>query len=45
MEYINGQNLSVAESAVGFDLNSDGDMDDTIALTIEYDMDTHADTN
>lgn len=45
MEYINGQNLSVAESAVGFDLNKDGDMDDTIRLTIENDPETHADTN
>ena len=45
MEYINEKNLSVAENAVGFDLNSDGDMDDTIALTIEYDPESHADTN
>lgn len=45
MEYINGQNLSVAESAVGFDLNNDGDMDDTVSLTIEHDLETHADTN
>jgi len=45
MEYINGQELSVAESAVGFDLNRDGDMDDMVALTIEYDPETHADTN
>ncbi len=45
MEYINGKNLSVAESAVGFDLNSDGDKDDTVALTIEYDADGHEDTN
>lgn len=45
MEYINVQSLSVAESAVGFDLNNDGDMDDAIALTIEYDPETHADTN
>ena len=37
MEYINGKDLSVSESAVGFDLNCDGDEDDTIALTIEYD--------
>lgn len=29
MEYINEQNLSVKESEVGFDLNGDGDMDDT----------------
>jgi len=45
MEYINGKNLSVSESAVGFDFNSDGDKDDTVALTIEYDADGHADTN
>lgn len=45
MEYINGQNLSVAEEAVGFDLNHDGDMEDTVALTIEHDPETHADTN
>ena len=45
MEYINEQNLSVEESAVGFDLNGDGDMEDTIALTIEYDAESHADTN
>ena len=45
MEYINGQNLSVQESAVGFDLNEDSDLDDNIALTIEYDPAAHADTN
>ncbi len=45
MEYINSQNLTVEESAVGFDLNNDGDMDDTIALTIEYDETKYADTN
>ena len=45
MEYINAQNLSVRESAVGFDLNGDGDLDDEIALTIEYDPEAHADTN
>ena len=33
MEYINAQNLTVEESVVGFDLNNDGDMNDTIALT------------
>ncbi len=37
MDYINDKNLSVAESAVDFDLNGDGDQHDTIALTIEYD--------
>lgn len=45
MEYINEQNLSVKESEVGFDLNGDGDMDDTIALSIEYDAEKYADTN
>ncbi len=45
MEYINEQNLSVEEAAVGFDLNDDGDMDDTIALSIEYDEEKYADTN
>jgi len=37
MDYINSKNLSVSEAAVGFDLNSDGDMNDTVALTVEYD--------
>ncbi|MBQ7994375.1 MAG: hypothetical protein IJ252_15260 [Solobacterium sp.] len=45
MEYINGKNLSVQESKVGFDLNDDGDMEDTAALTIEYDASGHSDTN
>ena len=45
MEYINGQNLSVSESAVGFDLNKDGDLDDTVALTIEYDEKGYSETN
>ncbi|MCR5272755.1 MAG: hypothetical protein K6E13_07220 [Lachnospiraceae bacterium] len=45
MEYINDQNLTVEESAVGFDLNGDGDTDDTIELTIEYDEEKYADTN
>lgn len=45
MGYINDQNLSVEEAAVGFDLNDDGDMDDTIALTIEYDPEAYPETN
>ncbi|MCD8375882.1 MAG: hypothetical protein LUD69_02955 [Oscillospiraceae bacterium] len=45
MEYINAQELSVEESAVGFDLNGDGDQEDTIALTIEYDLDAYPETN
>ena len=45
MEYINEQDLTVEESAVGFDLNDDGDTDDTIALTIEYDLEAYPETN
>ena len=45
MEYINEQNLSVNEADVGFDLNNDGDLEDTIALTIEYDPEAHPETN
>ena len=45
MEYINAQELSVEEAAVGFDLNEDGDQDDTIDLTIEYDEEKYSDTN
>ena len=45
MEYINSKNLSVKESDVGFDLNGDGDTDDTVALTIEYDANGYSDTN
>ncbi|MCC8192231.1 MAG: hypothetical protein LIO41_04235 [Ruminococcus sp.] len=45
MTYINDQNLTIEESAVGFDLNDDGDTDDTVELTIEYDEDEYADTN
>ena len=35
MKYINDQNLTVEVSAVGFDINEDGDTEDTVALTIE----------
>ncbi len=45
MDYINGQSLTVAESAVGFDLDGDGELNSTIALTIEYDEEKNADTN
>ena len=45
MEYINNKNLSVKEADVGFDLNGDGDTDDTVALTIEYDASVHSVTN
>ncbi len=45
MEYINEQNLTVDEAAVGFDLDGDGELNSTIALTIEYDEVLYADTN
>lgn len=45
MEYINAKNLSVNEADVALDINADGDMDDTIALSIEYDEEKYADTN
>lgn len=45
MTYINSLDLTVEESAVGFDLNDDGDTDDTVSLTIEYDEEKYADTN
>lgn len=45
MAYINDRNYSVEEAAVGFDLNGDGDLEDTIALTIEYDTERYPETN
>ena len=45
MDYINGQNLTVAEENIGLDLNGDGMLQDTIALTIEYDPAAHPETN
>ncbi|MCD8145336.1 MAG: hypothetical protein LUD79_08420 [Oscillospiraceae bacterium] len=45
MEYINEQNLTVNEADVGFDLDGDGALNSTIALTIEYDEELYADTN
>lgn len=45
MEYINAQNLSVEEAAVGFDLDGDGELNSTIALTIEYDLEAYPETN
>ena len=43
--YINDQNLTVDESKVNLDINSDGDTEDTIELTIEYDEEKYAETN
>lgn len=45
MDYINAQAFSVNESEIGFDLNGDGDMEDRIDLTIEYDTERYAETN
>ena len=45
MNYINDQNLSVKEADVELDINGDGDTDDTIELSIEYDETKYADTN
>ncbi len=45
MEYINEQELTVDESQVGFDINEDGDTDDVVELTIEYDLDAYPETN
>ena len=43
MEYINDQNLRVSESTVDIDINGDGDKDDVVDLTIEYDGEKYAD--
>lgn len=45
MDYINGQNLTINEDLIGFDLNGDGAMDDAIALTIEHDPEAYPETN
>lgn len=45
MAYINGQNLTVDESGVGFDLDGDGALSSTVPLTIEYDPAKYPETN
>ena len=45
MDYINAEELTVDEAKVCFDLNEDGDTDDTVELTIAYDESGHAYTN
>lgn len=45
MEYINDKHLSVSESDVELDINGDGDTQDTIDLSIEYDADAYPETN
>ena len=44
MEYINSQNLSVEEAKAGFDLDGDGLLESTVALTIEHDAQKYAAT-
>ena len=45
MAYINGQNLTVEEAKVGFDLDGDGELNSTVSLTIEYDVEKYPETN
>lgn len=45
MNYINGQNLTVDEARIGFDVDENGSMEDVVALTIEFDPDAHPETN
>ena len=45
MDEINTRGYAVDESGVGFDINKDGDMDDHVDLTIEYDAAKYPDTN
>lgn len=45
MEYINSQNLTIEESQIGFDLDGDGALDSTVALTIEYDEEKYPETS
>ena len=45
MDYINAQGLAVEEAKVGFDLDGDGALASTVALTIEYDAEKYAGTN
>ncbi len=44
MEYINAKGLRVNEADLGFDLDGDGSLTGTVALTIEYDTNAHAET-
>jgi len=45
MEYINGKELTADESALGFDLDGDGELSSNIALSIEYDPEKYPETN
>ena len=45
MDYINGQELTVDEAKVGFDLDGDGALSGEVALEIEFDAEKYAATN
>ena len=45
MDYINSRNLTVEEAKVGFDLDGDGELNSTVALSIEYDAEKYMATN
>ncbi|MCR4922482.1 MAG: hypothetical protein K5931_00525 [Lachnospiraceae bacterium] len=45
MTYINDQKLSVNEAQISLDINGDGDTEDLIDLSIEYDESKYPDTN
>lgn len=45
MQYINEKQYTLEEQVWGIDLNGDGDMEDEIPLTIEYDPEAHPETN
>ncbi|MBQ9016546.1 MAG: hypothetical protein IJ109_10600 [Firmicutes bacterium] len=45
MDYINGQDLTIDEAKVGFDLDGDGETSSAVKLTIEYDQDKYPETN
>ncbi len=45
MDYINGQGLTADEAQMGFDLNGDGDAEDLVPLSIEYDPEVYPQTN
>lgn len=45
MGYINAQNLSVDEAKLGLDVDGDGALTSTVALSIEYDAEKYAETN
>lgn len=45
MDYINEMKLSASEATLNLDINNDGDKDDIVDLTIEYNPEKYASTN